>query len=116
MPWVPRDLYDVMLSALRESRGGSVSQERPVAPANAGGLSSAGLATPVAVGAGIVSGSPAVLSSAVQYACAQYAYGDRDEQRANLRAAHDMALNGRSDADIVESIRQGAAFPTWAGV
>jgi hypothetical protein len=95
MPWVPRDLYDEMLAALKDRRAASVVPvpavvvPEPTAPEPA---------------------APAVmLSPAVYAACVRYAFGDPNEKAANLRIAKSLMRDGVADRDILDAIRSGAA-------
>ena len=101
-------MYDVMVTALRDAREARFA---PVA------VEPPSPALVKALGEPVVADHAAVptLSPVVIDACAQYAYGDRMEQRANLGHAQAMAAQGYSDRDIVASIRDGAGtLPMWA--
>ena len=92
MPWVPRDLYDEMLAALRASRA-------PVAVAVS--------AAPEPVPAEPVP-APIMLSPAVYDACVRFAFGDPNEKAANLRIAKSLMRDKVSDSEIVQAIKSGA--------
>lgn len=101
VPWVPRDLYDLMLDALRESR----------ASAAVGTLLAPSVEAPP------VSKPPAVpdvaLPRAVEDAIALYAFGDPVEQAANYHRAIALQQAGKSAAEIVRDLRQGANPETF---
>ena len=99
MPWVPRDLYDLMVASLRDSRG----------------LVASALVVPDVVAAPVVEPAPApaepaaplILSPAVYAACIRYAFGDPAEKGMNLAQAKRLMHDGASDAAIIAHIRAG---------
>jgi hypothetical protein len=94
MPWVPRDLYDVMLAALRDRRAPCV------VPAPAGAVpDEAALPVPQSV----------TLSPTVYDACVRFAFGDPNEKSANLRLAKVLMRDGIPERDILDAIKHGAA-------
>ena len=99
MPWVPRDLYDLMVTSLRETRG--LVASAPVAPV-------------VAAPAPVVEPTPApaepaalILSPAVYESCVRFAFGDPNERSMNLAQAKRLMRDGHSDASIIAHIRAG---------
>ena len=96
MPWVPRDLYDLMVASLRDARGLSVSA--PVAT----------------VAAPVVEPTPAepapmplMLSPAVYEACVRFAFGDPNEKQMNLAQAKRLMREGHNDGQIIAHVRAG---------
>jgi hypothetical protein len=93
MPWVPRDLYDEMLAALKDRRAAVVvpapvvvaPEPAPVDP------------TP----------APVMLTPAVYEACGRFAFGDPNEKAANLRVAKSLMRDGVVDRDIIAAIKSG---------
>ena len=96
MPWVPRDLYDEMLAALKDRRA-AVVVPAPAATA------------PVDVEPPFTLPPPLMLSPAVYASCVRYAFGDPNEKAANLRIAKSLMRDGVPDAQILEAVRTGAA-------
>ena len=102
MPWVPRDLYDLMVNALRE-RGAVVSPVVPVvvpptiAPVEASKPS-----------AGVVVSEAPALPARVAQACYEFAFGNAAEEAANVARATVLHKAGKTPAEIVADIRQGA--------
>lgn len=90
MPWVPRELYDVMVDALRAQRGAVSSSVAPVEMVEA---------APVVV--------EAPLPRAIEDACEHYAFGDPIEHSANRTLALQRLKQNRPLKDIVAEIRQG---------
>lgn len=120
MPWVPRDLYELMLDALRQTRASVAS---PVVPENAGVAGSLPAlapsqpsdaqrgsvdATASEVTPLIVSEGAPELPRMVTDAVAMYAFGDPIEAAANYSRAVALHKAGRPAAEIVREIRQGA--------
>ena len=97
MPWVPRDLYDLMVTSLRDARGLSVSAS--VAPVVA-----APVVEPTPAPA---EPAPLILSPAVYEACVRYAFGDGIEKGMNLKQAKRLMRDGHSEASIIAHIRSG---------
>ena len=99
MPWVPRDLYDLMVTSLRDSRGL---------------VASASAAPVVAAPALVVEPAPAnpfaaagILSPAVYEACVRFAFGDPNEKSMNMAQAKRLMRDGVSDAAIIAHVRAG---------
>lgn len=99
MPWVPRDLYDLIVASLRDSRG--IVASTPVAPV-------------VAAPAPVVEPAPApaepaplVLSPPVYEACVRFAFGDPAEKGMNLAQAKNLMRAGVNDSQIIAHIRAG---------
>jgi hypothetical protein len=97
MPWVPRDLYDLMVASLRDSRG--LVASAPVAPV---------VAAPVVEPAPAMA-DPAsfILSPAVYEACVRFSFGDPNEKGMNLAQAKRLMRDGHSDASIIAHVRAG---------
>ena len=103
MPWVPRDLYDLMLTSLRESRGLAASTR--LACANeVFGEPAAPVVEPTPAPA-----EPAalILSPPVYESCVRFAFGDPNERSMNLAQAKRLMRDGHSDASIIAHIRAG---------
>lgn len=94
MPWVPRDLYDLMVASLRESRG-LVASAVVEAPA------------PVVEPTPEPEAAFPMLSPAVYEACVRYAFGDPNEKAMNLAQAKRLQRDGLSDAQIIAHVRAG---------
>ena len=99
MPWVPRDLYDLMVASLRDSRG--LVASAPVAPVVAAPAPVVEPLTPPAEPA------PLILSPGVYEACVRFAFGDPAEKGMNLVQAKRLMRDGHSDASIIAHIRAG---------
>ena len=118
MPWVPRELYDVMVAALLER--GAVRVSAPAAspaPYTSGFVTVTPDEMEAARNAGSVAWTaPAAptISNAVADACVRYAYGSRDEEMANRRIAYQMTQDGQSERAILATLRDGATLPAWA--
>lgn len=113
MPWVPRELYDVMLEALRER--GAVRVHEGIAESAAAERSENGPVTPPVTSAPpLTPPAPPTLSDVVAHACVRYAYGSRDEEMANRRIAYEMTRAGQSNSAIIATLRDGASLPAWA--
>ena len=102
MPWVPRDLYDLMVTSLRDSRD------------SRGSAASAPAEPVVAASAPVVEPTPApaepaalILSPGVYEACVRFAFGDPAEKGMNLAQAKRLMRDGHSDASIIAHIRAG---------
>lgn len=99
MPWVPRDLYDLMVASLRDSRG--IVASAPTAPVVAAPAPVVELvaapAEPVAL----------ILSPAVYEACVRFAFGDPNEKSMNMAQAKRLMRDGYSDAAIIAHVRAG---------
>jgi hypothetical protein len=95
MPWVPRDLYDEMLAALKDRRA-PVVVPAPAAPAP---HEAAAFTLPL----------PLMLSPAVYDACVRFAFGDPNEKAANLRLAKMLMRDGIPDREILDAVKHGAA-------
>jgi hypothetical protein len=108
VPWVPRDLYDLMLDALRESRA-SAAVGTPFAPP----VEAPPVSKPPAVTAPAVAVPDVALPRAVEDAIALYAFGDPVEQAANYHRAIALQQAGKSAAEIVRDLRQGANPETF---
>lgn len=103
MPWVPRDLYELLLDALRDTRASVAS---PVVPESVAvdpvDVPEANFGNPPVT-------EPAVLlPRMVTDAIAMYAFGDPLEAAANYQRAVALHEAGKRPADIVREIRQGA--------
>lgn len=109
MPWVPREVYDVMVDALRERRAVRVSPE-PRAVHLAPDVPVVTSTDAPVIG----STEPPTLSDVVAHACVRYAYGSRDEEMANRRIAYEMTRAGQSNSAIIATLRDGASLPAWA--
>lgn len=94
MPWVPRDLYDEMLAALKDRRAPVVVPAPAVTVPD-----EAAIPLPPAF----------TLSPTVYDACVRFAFGDPNEKAANLRLAKVLMRDGIPDRDILDAIKHGAA-------
>ena len=103
MPWVPRDLYDLMVTSLRESRGLVASAPAATASGNVLDESAASVGTV----APTVAPPPLILSPAVYESCVRFAFGDPNERSMNLAQAKRLMRDGHSDASIIAHIRAG---------
>lgn len=102
MPWVPRAVYELMVDALRRQAAAAPTMV-PEAPA------AAPMGAPVV--APVPSGptpTDVVMPEVVATACIHYAFGDLEEQSANFQRAQALLRAGKTPADIVREIRQGA--------
>ena len=103
MPWVPRDLYDLMLTSLRETRGPAASTR--LACANeVFGEPAAPVVEPTAAEP---APAPLMLSPAVYEACVRYAFGDPNEKQMNLAQAKRLMREGSTDSQIIAHVRAG---------
>ena len=107
MPWVPREVYEVMVAALRERGAIRVSP----APREEHRAPDVPAVDSVEAPAQTV---PPTISNAVADACVRYAYGSRDEEMANRRIAYQMTQDGQSERAILATLRDGATLPAWA--
>ena len=106
MPWVPRDLYELMVDALRQTQG--VAASLNVAPLMQQ------LAQPHTGPAPVELAEPAKtepakpLPASVANACEAFAFGDRDELAANFRRANELWAAGKhSEEQIIREIMHG---------
>lgn len=99
MPWVPRDLYELMLDALRQT--GASAQPSVVAPTIA-------MATWPAAPVAPTTTEAVALPRPVLDACEQFAFGDPAERVLNVQRALELQAKGQSPRDIVAAIRAGA--------
>lgn len=101
MPWVPRDLYDCLLTALRTTQAGPIVSAPVLGPA----------ASPPALSA--MPDDSTALPEPVVAACIHYAFGDLEEQAENFRRALSLQVAGRTPSEIVGIIRDGAKVDGW---
>lgn len=107
MPWVPRELYDVMVDAVRRAQAPLPS---PVGTVEEAPLEAQRTPNPPAAGSTPALGADVVdLPRMVQDAIAMYAFGDPVEAAANYARAVALHQAGKPAADIVREIRQGGA-------
>lgn len=99
MPWVPRDLYDLMVASLRDSRGLVASV--PAEPVVAAPAPVVEPLTPPAEPASLI------LSPGVYEACVRFAFGDPAEKGMNLVQANRLMRAGVNDSQIIAHIRAG---------
>lgn len=113
MPWVPREVYDVMVEALRE-RGAVRVSPAPRAVHLAPDVPVATSTEAPVIGNTAPVAEPPTLADVVAHACVRYAYGSRDEEMANRRIAYEMTRAGQSNSAIIATLRDGASLPAWA--
>lgn len=115
MPWVPRDVYELMLDALRQTRASVASPVVPVVTEGQAGAPSASggpIVQSDAVGRATADRAPDI-PRMVADAIAMYAFGDPVEEAANYHRAVALLKAGKSAADVVREIRQGANPETF---
>jgi len=134
MPWVPRDLYELLLTALTrtESPGGAGHQPcdcacdrgssatRGMPRGGVVATQTVGSSTPPAITFGRVSHETArivaaealpqvaVLAPPVLEACNFYAFGSAEDEARNVQRAETLTRAGKAPEEIVREIRQGA--------
>ena len=107
MPWVPRDLYDLMVNALRE-RGAVVSPVTPIIPE----IRVVYVQPPVPEKAPAPTPAepePPALPDPLYAACVNYAFGNAAEEAANVARAVQLVKAGHKESDIIAEIRRGAS-------
>ena len=100
MPWVPRDLYELMLDAVRQTQA-SAAVPAVVAPV---------VEAPPTPKPPTVTAPPAVdveIPRAVSDAIAMYAFGDPLEEAANYTRAISLLKAGKPAAEVIRDIRMG---------
>jgi hypothetical protein len=113
---VPRDLYELMVEALRVR--GALRVESPADGSLPSSLGDVLRGTPEpsqTIAREPEPTAPRPLHPNVVAACERYAFGSRDEVAANMRVAYTLRDAGRTNADIVAALRDGAELPAWAG-
>jgi hypothetical protein len=100
MPWVPRDLYDLMVDSLRVSRGLVLSD------ALVGTAVDAPAVKPDPMPAPAEPVAP-MLSPVVHEACVRFAFGDPNEKAMNLALANRLLRDGCTDGQIIAHVRAG---------
>lgn len=106
MPWVPREVYDEMVAALRWQR------ERVSTPPAA-----ASVARDVGAPRVVVAepAEPVEMPSVIADACRHYAFGDKAQEAANWAYAVEALRVGRKTDTLLREIRMGGAVPVEIG-